>query len=72
MDSGTHFPPRDPLIADADPEVVEWLLREARANIAELADDLKGCYEPEKGWPPHIDKAEEMLAEIDDLLGTNE
>lgn len=50
-------------------EEVEWLLRECRANIAEMADDLKGFYEPEKGWPPHIEKADEMLAEIDDLLG---
>lgn len=57
------------LISDAEPEVIEWLLTEARANIAELADDLKGFYIPEKGWPPHIDKAAEMVAEIDDLLG---
>ena len=51
---------------------IAWVLREAHANIAELADDLKGCYEPEKGWPPHIDKAREVLAEIADLLGEGE
>lgn len=48
---------------------IEWLLGECRANIGELADDLKGFYEPEKGWPPHIDKAREMVAELDDALG---
>lgn len=46
----------------------EWLLGEARSNIAELADDLKNFYIPEKGWPPHINEAHEMLAELDDAL----
>jgi hypothetical protein len=50
---------------------VEWLLGEARANISELASDLRGFYVPEKGWPPHIDKAVEIIAEIDDLIGAD-
>lgn len=56
-------------LQSVDLESIEWVLTEARANIAELADDLKRSYEPGKGWPPHIDKATEVLAEIDALLG---
>lgn len=60
----------DALHLSSDMSVVKWLLGEARANIAELADDLKTCYLPDKGWPPHIDKAAEVIAEIDDMLGS--
>lgn len=40
-------------------ESADWLEELARLT-AELRDDLKRFYEPDKGWPPHINKATDL------------
>ena len=65
-------------LTEALGDSLEWLT-DARRLIAELADDLKGSYEPEKGWPPHIEAAanidgdlEQMIADGRAVLNTEE
>lgn len=55
-------------------EGVEVFYAEALGLIRELLDDAQRLYEPEKGWPPHIEKArhlgdhEETLTAVRALL----
>jgi len=49
---------------------MESLCGEALEVIKELRNDLKKSYFPLKEWPPHIEDAQQLLCELEEVLAT--